>query len=69
MEEFRFHLTLTGSLEKEERERVRRVLADLTAPFCVKPFAVRDLAIFMQEDRKTPFRIVARFPLAARDMP
>jgi len=65
MEEFRFHLTLTGSLQKEERETVRRILADLTAPFCVTPFAVRDLAIFMQDDRKTPFRIVARFPFTA----
>jgi putative phosphonate metabolism protein len=65
MEEFRFHLTLTGSLDTEERETVCRVLANLTAPFCVKPFVVRDLAIFMQDDRKTPFRIVARFPFAA----
>jgi putative phosphonate metabolism protein len=63
LDEFRFHLTLTGSLAADERASVYRVLANLTVPFCVKPLPVRDLVVFMQEDRQTSFRILARFPL------
>lgn len=64
LDEFRFHLTLTGALEKPERELVREVLSELTAHLCADPVVVRDLAVFTQDDRQSPFRILARFPLA-----
>lgn len=63
-DQFRFHLTLTGTLEKSERQRVRDVLRELTAQVCANPILVRDLVIFTQDDRQSPFRILARFPLA-----
>ena len=65
MEEFRFHLTLTGSLAEPERSSVHRVLDALTAPLCAAPVHVHDLAVFVQEDRATAFRVLARFPFAA----
>lgn len=63
LDEFRFHLTLTGSLAPDERAGVHRLLTDLTAPFCAGSLAVRDLVVFLQDDRQSPFRVLARFPL------
>ena len=62
--EFRFHLTLTGALDNPEREFVRGVLTELTQSICDQPLLVRDLTVFMQDDRLSPFRIVARYPLS-----
>ncbi|HEX9463788.1 MAG TPA: DUF1045 domain-containing protein [Alphaproteobacteria bacterium] len=62
MDEFRFHLTLTGSLEAPERAVVERVLEPLVAPFSAAPLPVRDLVLFVQDSRDRPFRILARFP-------
>jgi len=62
MEEFRFHLTLTGRLQENERSLVQAALAPLTAPFGVVPTAIRDLCIFVQESREQPFRVLARLP-------
>jgi putative phosphonate metabolism protein len=64
LDQFRFHLTLTGPLEKRERKLVRDVLNVLAAPVCAEPIFVRDLVIFTQDDRQSPFRMLARFPLA-----
>ena len=62
MEEFRFHLTLTGSLESAERDRVQRALQPLVAPLCAASHQVRDLVIFVQDSRDRPFRVLKRFP-------
>jgi len=62
--EFRFHLTLTGALDKPERGLVRRTLAELTQTICERPLLVRDLTVFMQEDLSLPFRTLARYPLS-----
>lgn len=64
LEEFRFHLTLTGSLDELEHSVVKRKLEELTASFCAVPLVIRDLAIFTQDDRAAPFRVLARLPLA-----
>jgi len=64
MEEFRFHLTLTGSLESAERDRVQRALQPLVAPLCAASHQVRDLVIFVQDSRDRPFRILKRFAFA-----
>lgn len=63
-DEFRFHLSLTGSLEKPERGNVRRLLIDLTEQIRSKPLFVRDLTIFSQKTRSSPFQVIARYPLA-----
>ena len=63
LEEFRFHLTLSGRLDAETAEATRAVLADLTAPFCRDPFTVRDLALFAERASDGQFEIIRRFPL------
>lgn len=65
LDEFRFHLTLTGALDDAaERARIAALAAGAAAPCLRQAFPVRDLCLFHQPDRATPFRIVARFPLA-----
>jgi putative phosphonate metabolism protein len=65
LDEFKFHLTLTGSLAEPERQTVYRILEPLTARFRAAPLLVRDLAVFAQDDGATAFRVLARFPFAA----
>ena len=64
MEEFRFHLTLTGRLAEPALGTVLRALQPLAAPLCAAPVAVRDIVIFQQPDRAAPFKALARCPLA-----
>ncbi len=64
LEDFRFHLTLTGRLDEPERGRIRDILMRLMAPYLEVPLQVRDLVVFAQDDRAAPFRILARFSLA-----
>jgi putative phosphonate metabolism protein len=60
-EDFRFHLTLTGSLPPERGEAVRDALARLHAPIAA-PLAVDGLCLFKQADRAGRFTVLARFP-------
>jgi putative phosphonate metabolism protein len=63
LDEFRFHLSLTGPIaDAAERARVARLLGPLVAPALLQPLPVRELCLFHQPDRATPFRLVQRFP-------
>ena len=62
MEEFRFHLTLSGPVASEEAERVEAPLRALTAPYCVEPFQVQDLTLFGEREDGA-FEIIRRYPL------
>lgn len=64
MDEFRFHLTLTGKLAEPLRERVWQALVPLTAPLCTAPVVVRDVVVFRQAEREAPFHVLARYPLS-----
>ncbi|MDD3448001.1 MAG: DUF1045 domain-containing protein [Gammaproteobacteria bacterium] len=64
MEEFRFHLTLTGRLDEASREQLRLALAPVVAPLCREPLAVTGLALYRQPDRGSPFELLERFRLA-----
>jgi len=46
MEEFRFHLTLTGPLEPQEAEAARAALEPVIAPLLPRPFPVRSICLF-----------------------
>ncbi|MEM7269380.1 MAG: DUF1045 domain-containing protein [Pseudomonadota bacterium] len=62
MEEFRFHLTLTGALDDTTAEAALDALTPLTEPHCQNPLDVRELTLFGEaEDGR--FHIVRRFPL------
>jgi len=64
MEEFRFHLTLTGRVaDAADRAALRDALRELCAPVCGAPPPIDALTLFHQPDRQTPFRLVARLPM------
>lgn len=64
LDEFRFHLTLTGRLDEAERGHIYRVLEQLTSRFCVGPLKILDLVVFAEEEHGSPFRVLVRFPFS-----
>lgn len=63
MEEFRFHLTLTGRLPETQAGAVQAILAAHFAPVLPRPFRVEDLCLF-GEDRAGRFHLLHRYALA-----
>lgn len=64
LEEFRFHLTLTGKVgDTSLRERLFKALTPLVRPLCREPLSVRELCVFQQPGPGSGFRILRRFPL------
>ena len=62
MDEFRFHLTLTGHFPHSEIDDAREALAPHLTPLLPRPFQVNDLCLFGEaEDRR--FRILHRYAL------
>jgi len=65
LDEFRFHLTLTGKIPtSQERERLRAALAPLLSPVLHTPIQIRDICVFRQRCPKEPFAVMQRFDLA-----
>jgi putative phosphonate metabolism protein len=65
MEEFRFHMTLTGRLDAERREVVVPMLRECFAAVRLATLAIDRLALFRQDDAASRFRIIAHWPLRA----
>lgn len=64
LEEWRFHLTLTGRLPDEaERTAVMNVLRHRFGSLVDRPLPVRDLCVFRQSSAERPFTVLARFRL------
>ena len=64
LEQWRFHLTLTGRLPDEaERSQVMAVLGQRFGGFLDRPLPVTDLCVFRQPDAGRPFTVLARFRL------
>jgi putative phosphonate metabolism protein len=63
-EDFRFHMTLTGPVPDDRRDAVAAGLAALFGDVA-RPLAVDAIAVFRQDHRAAPFRIVARLPFPA----
>ena len=61
---FRFHMTLTGALPPDEVPVVATALAEAYARAVpAEPVLIDRLALFRQDDRSSPFRILDSFPL------
>jgi hypothetical protein len=63
MEEFRFHLTLTGALSPDALAAALRALAPHVARFAEAPLPVREIALFGDPGGGAPFRLLRRLPL------
>ncbi|MDT8855460.1 DUF1045 domain-containing protein [Paracoccaceae bacterium Fryx2] len=62
MDEFRFHLTLTGNLPEAEADQVVEVLAPVLAPLLPAPFRVSSLCLFGQAEDGL-FHLLHRYTL------
>lgn len=63
MDEFRFHITLTGHLkDRSARNRFKIALDSRIKPFAEQRQPVKSLTLFYQKDRKSSFRIIESFP-------
>jgi putative phosphonate metabolism protein len=60
-DEFRFHLTLTGRLAREEQSRVIKALAPRVAELNAEPPMVDALSIFVQPGAPAPFHVARRY--------
>jgi putative phosphonate metabolism protein len=63
MEEFRFHMTLTGRLDTTRREPILAMLQDRFAGLGIERIAVDRLVLFRQNDNASRFRIIGQWPL------
>jgi len=62
MDQFRFHMTLTGRLPKDDLIATETALSARLSPLLPEPFIIRDLAL-VGEDEDGFFHLVERFPL------
>ncbi|WP_066853984.1 DUF1045 domain-containing protein [Halodesulfovibrio spirochaetisodalis] len=63
MEEYRFHMTLTGKIDDRVRRSYKDKLEAILSPFLNEQVPVQELTVYMQPNRKTPFVEVTRIPL------
>ncbi|AND92824.1 MULTISPECIES: DUF1045 domain-containing protein [Bradyrhizobium] len=64
MEEFRFHMTLTGRLDAERRGPILEMLRTRFASLRLDTLAIDRLALFRQNETKARFRIIGEWALA-----
>lgn len=62
MDQFQFHLTLTGSLTAADSAATLQALRPLIGPLMPQPFVLADLALFGQ-GHDGMFRVLHRYPL------
>jgi hypothetical protein len=64
MEEFRFHMTLTGRLDSERRGPIIEMLRKRFAELHLDTLAIDRIALFRQENAASRFRIIGAWQLA-----
>lgn len=62
MEQFRFHITLSGKLDKPTLATTNAILTEWLKPLLPTPFEIRDLAL-MGEAEDGRFHLIQRYPL------
>ena len=65
MEEFRFHMTLTGRLESSRRGPVLDLLKERFESIGVRSLAIDSIALFRQTEPQTRFRVIGAWQLLA----
>jgi putative phosphonate metabolism protein len=66
MEDFRFHMTLTGRLDAGRREPVLTILRDRFSAIGLTTLAIDGIAVFRQNDAASRFQVVNHWKLASR---
>jgi len=65
MDEYRFHMTLTGRLGDARRDRVLAMLSERFARLQLVALAVDRIALFRENDPKARFAMIGEWPLRA----
>jgi len=68
-EEFRFHMTLTGSLDAARRGPILAMLRGRFTETRIDRLAIDRIVLFRQDEAGSRFRIIAHWPLCAPDQP
>ena len=63
MDQWRFHMTLTGPTKPQDRERIERALHRWFDPILDDAVAVEQLALFAETSAGAPFLVHAAAPL------
>jgi 2'-5' RNA ligase len=63
MDEFRFHMTLTGRLESARRGPVLDLLSERFQRIGLRLLRIDSIALFRQSDAHARFRIIGAWPL------
>ena len=69
MDDFRFHMTLTGRLGAERRETLLAMLAERFTALDLPTLSIDRIAVFRQENSAARFRIVNHWKLCAQGLP
>ena len=64
MEEFRFHMTLTGRLDAERRGPILQMLRERFAALRLDALTIDRIALFRQDDATARFRVIGEWALA-----
>ncbi len=65
MEDFRFHMTLTGPVAEDRRNEMADVLSTEFSDFTDRPLTISGLSLFIEPARGDDFKIHTWLPLAA----
>jgi hypothetical protein len=63
LDQYRFHMTLTGPIATEQREAIFATLARAYAPLADDTHAIDAISVLRQDDSGARFRVVQRFAL------
>ncbi len=63
MDEFRFHMALTGPLLPKDGIFIEPALRDYFAPYLTKPVEVANLALFVEEEPGAPLQVHSLHPM------
>jgi hypothetical protein len=64
MEDFGFHMTLTGQVPEARAAVMKAILTERFADFTGRPLPISGLAVFTEETRGAPFKVHSWLPLA-----
>lgn len=68
MDDFRFHMTLTGPVEEADRQDLSATLADVFSDFSGRALSISGLGLFVERERGHPFTVHSWQPLSAATM-
>jgi hypothetical protein len=64
MEDFRFHVSVTGAIDRALADQLEPALAHLFAPALAAPLVIDALALFVEPEPGAPFRLERRVRLS-----